>query len=166
MLYYRARFYDPQVGRFISEDPVGLVAGINPYVYVENDPIQWADPSGLCRCGIKKGPEYYASSHWAGSSNIGGSSVPGGTMFHWHAEFLNDATHEAKCCEVRQLVSWNRGPLGPNTVPHAAVPAWVRPNTWIEDRNKFGYCYGRRTVTYSDLDPTIDWYQGNQYDAL
>ena len=84
----------------------------------------------------------------------------------WHAEFRNDAGYDPKCCEVRQLVSWNRGPLGPNTVPHAAVPAWVRPNTWIEDRNKFGFRYGRRTEPHSDLDPTIDWYHDNQYDAL
>src|SRR5205814_10178160 len=97
-LYYRARFYDPQLGRFISEDPAGLVAGINAYAYVGNDPIQWVDPSGLCRCGIKKGPEYYISSHWAGSISVGGGSVPGGSTFHWHAEFLDDATHKPECC--------------------------------------------------------------------
>jgi len=164
-LYYRARFYDPQVGRFISEDPAGLVAGINPYLYVGNDPIQWTDASGLCRCGIKKGPEYYISSHWAGSVCVGGGSVSGGTKFYWHAEFLNDATHDPKCCEVRQLVSWNRGPLGPNTVPFPAVPSWVQPNTWIEDRDQYGKRYGRRTGDYSDINPVNDWYQGNQYDA-
>src|SRR6266576_3304029 len=47
-LYYRARFYDPQLGRFISEDPIGLVGGLNLYSYVENDPMLLSDPSGLC----------------------------------------------------------------------------------------------------------------------
>jgi RHS repeat-associated protein len=48
LLYFRARYYDPQVGRFISEDPVGLGGGINPYAYAGNDPINAVDPSGLC----------------------------------------------------------------------------------------------------------------------
>ncbi|MDP2584159.1 MAG: RHS repeat-associated core domain-containing protein, partial [Candidatus Palauibacterales bacterium] len=44
-----ARSYDPELGRFISEDPLGLSAGINPYAYVGNSPTNGADPSGL-RC--------------------------------------------------------------------------------------------------------------------
>ncbi len=48
-LYYnRARYYDPAVGRFISADPLGLSAGINPYAYGGNDPANGRDPSGLC----------------------------------------------------------------------------------------------------------------------
>jgi RHS repeat-associated protein len=46
--YNRARFYDPQLGRFISEDPIGLNGGLNFYAYVENSPINATDPSGLC----------------------------------------------------------------------------------------------------------------------
>jgi RHS repeat-associated protein len=45
--FFRARYYDPQIGRFISEDPIGLAGGINPYVFAANDPINGADPSGL-----------------------------------------------------------------------------------------------------------------------
>jgi RHS repeat-associated protein len=50
LYYYRARFYDPQTGRFISEDPIGLRGGINLYVYVKNNSISFFDPSGLTRC--------------------------------------------------------------------------------------------------------------------
>jgi len=47
-LYFnRARYYDPSVGRFISEDPVGFLGGINKYAYVLNRPINFSDPSGL-----------------------------------------------------------------------------------------------------------------------
>jgi RHS repeat-associated protein len=47
LIYFRARYYDPQVARFVSEDPLGLGGGINPYVYAGNDPINASDPSGL-----------------------------------------------------------------------------------------------------------------------
>lgn len=47
-LYFnRARYYDPQLGRFISPDPIGLDGGINLYAYVGNDPVNQRDPSGL-----------------------------------------------------------------------------------------------------------------------
>ena len=45
--YYRARYYDPKVGRFISEDPIRWVAGPNYYMYVGNNAVRWADPLGL-----------------------------------------------------------------------------------------------------------------------
>jgi RHS repeat-associated protein len=47
LMYYRARFYDPQLGRFISEDPIGLGGGINSFAYVRNNPQNRVDPSGL-----------------------------------------------------------------------------------------------------------------------
>ncbi|MDQ3592716.1 MAG: RHS repeat-associated core domain-containing protein, partial [Actinomycetota bacterium] len=46
----RARWYDPHQGRFVSEDPIGLAGGINPYVYVNNMPTVLRDPSGLDQC--------------------------------------------------------------------------------------------------------------------
>jgi RHS repeat-associated protein len=49
--YNRFRYYDPAVGRFISPDPLGVVAGLNEYLYAPN-PINWSDPLGLY-CGKK-----------------------------------------------------------------------------------------------------------------
>ena len=43
---YRARLYDPGVGRFLSEDPLGFKAGVNFYAYVQNNPVNRNDPSG------------------------------------------------------------------------------------------------------------------------
>jgi len=56
LLYYRARVYDPQLGRFISEDPIGLADGINPFAYVRNNPAGYTDPSGLCAQDPKDAP--------------------------------------------------------------------------------------------------------------
>lgn len=57
-LYHnRARYYDPDLGRFISQDPLGLAAGINPYVYAGNDPVNALDPSGLAPLARPPCPE-------------------------------------------------------------------------------------------------------------
>ncbi|MBK8151180.1 MAG: RHS domain-containing protein [Acidobacteria bacterium] len=46
--YYRARWYDGNLGRFISEDPIGFAGGdVNLYGYVGNGPVELVDPSGL-----------------------------------------------------------------------------------------------------------------------
>jgi len=45
--FSRARYYDPNAGRFISEDPIGFRAGNNFYQYVLNDPLNSIDPLGL-----------------------------------------------------------------------------------------------------------------------
>ncbi|MCX6060708.1 MAG: DUF4150 domain-containing protein [Campylobacterales bacterium] len=48
LYYYRARYYDPTIGRFITPDPIGFLSGdTNFYRYVGNDPVNFIDPSGL-----------------------------------------------------------------------------------------------------------------------
>jgi RHS repeat-associated protein len=60
LYYYRARFYDPQIGRFISEDPIGFRGGINWYAYVGNNPLGFTDPLGLMGAdnGFSHLPQY------------------------------------------------------------------------------------------------------------
>lgn len=48
LMYYRARWYNPELGRFISEDPIRFAGGVNWYGYVGNNPVLYRDPSGLC----------------------------------------------------------------------------------------------------------------------
>jgi len=47
-LYYNYfRYYDPETGRYISSDPIGLDGGVNTYTYVENNPLGFIDVFGL-----------------------------------------------------------------------------------------------------------------------
>ena len=41
------RDYDPQVGRYVESDPIGLDGGANTYACTSDDPVLGADPSGL-----------------------------------------------------------------------------------------------------------------------
>jgi RHS repeat-associated protein len=47
LYYYRARYYDPSGGRFLSEDPSGFGGGINFYSYAAGTPTNLTDPFGL-----------------------------------------------------------------------------------------------------------------------
>jgi RHS repeat-associated protein len=47
LYYVRARWYDPVSRRFVSEDPLGIDGGSNPYVYGGSNPVTHSDPSGM-----------------------------------------------------------------------------------------------------------------------
>ncbi|GKT21942.1 RHS repeat-associated core domain-containing protein [Acidovorax sp. SUPP3334] len=47
LFYNRHRYYDPGLGRYVSQDPIGLAGGVNNYQYGENNPVRFTDPEGL-----------------------------------------------------------------------------------------------------------------------
>ena len=51
LYYYRARYYSPELGRFMQPDPVGYIGGINLYTYCRNNPARFVDPFGLISFG-------------------------------------------------------------------------------------------------------------------
>jgi RHS repeat-associated protein len=80
LYFYRARYYSPTFGRFVSEDPLGFLgSGTNFYAYARNSPTNLIDPSGL----------------FAG--NGGGSSVP---------SLAGRKDKDCKCLDIDKLVAY------------------------------------------------------------
>jgi RHS repeat-associated protein len=48
------RYYDPSLGRYIHQDPIGLAGGLNHYQYAPN-PVGWVDPWGLATTNCPPG---------------------------------------------------------------------------------------------------------------
>ncbi|MCK4565531.1 MAG: RHS repeat-associated core domain-containing protein [Verrucomicrobia bacterium] len=47
LYYFRARWYNPETGRWLSKDPIGIAGGLNLYTAFENNPVNLIDPMGL-----------------------------------------------------------------------------------------------------------------------
>jgi RHS repeat-associated protein len=81
LYFLRNRWYDPTLERFLSEDPIGLAGGINPYRFVGNSPANFRDPSGLDHCVTLMGAAGYGANNVDAASDShgcgGAISVPG-----------------------------------------------------------------------------------------
>ncbi|ELJ8249295.1 RHS repeat-associated core domain-containing protein [Salmonella enterica] len=47
LFYNLNRYYQPELGRYITPDPEKLAGGLNQYAYVSGNPVSWIDPEGL-----------------------------------------------------------------------------------------------------------------------
>jgi RHS repeat-associated protein len=72
LYYYRARYYDPKIGRFISEDPIAFAGGGNVYAYVLGAPTRWRDPFGLAVGDFPPAPPGYDPTTWKPVQDDGG----------------------------------------------------------------------------------------------
>jgi RHS repeat-associated protein len=130
LYHYRHRDYNPDLGRFLQQDPLMYVDGLNHYLYVKNQPTMASDPLGL----------YYSTTSYP--DNIGGISIrcitraDGPTMDHdnswgecnkidnfvtWAAltvfaaelppVWIPISGYYATCCKCEMKFSWKETPI-------------------------------------------------------
>ena len=120
LLYMRARYYKPSVGRFINKDPIGLAGGMNLYNYVGGNPIGRIDPMGLWSIQIgfsgsggggaggttgagivigysdEQGPQWGVYGYGGGGSHVGlGGSVGIDIIWSRNDDICNDLSGDA-----------------------------------------------------------------------
>ncbi|MBZ5722959.1 MAG: RHS repeat-associated core domain-containing protein, partial [Acidobacteriia bacterium] len=106
--YHRARYYDQNIGRFFSEDPIRFRGGVNFYRYVANNPVSLTDPSGLkvskcCRT----------------------------TQVNWFVDFLSGVTGFKHCFIKTDTKTAGMGPVGGGPLP--ACPLYAQ--TQVRDHS-------------------------------
>ena len=113
LYYYRARYYQPAIGRFTSEDPAGFVDGLNTYSYAKGGPVDGRDPTGMyvtnnSTCTIWYKPES------AGNLAL---PLPCGESSYWHDGVAVPESHQGQVFKNSTGVNVSVGPGG-------TVQAW------------------------------------------
>jgi RHS repeat-associated protein len=87
LYYYRARYYDPSSGRFLTEDPFGFGGGINFYAYAANSSPNLKDPFGLDYTVYKSvmGPGIYVNA----SITLYGPGATDALAVKWQKDILD-----------------------------------------------------------------------------
>jgi len=77
LYYFRARWYDPVTGRWLSPDPIGINGGLNQYVFCANNPVNFTDPLGLSFLG-RVGNGFTGAAAGAGAGAASGALIGAG----------------------------------------------------------------------------------------
>ena len=105
LYYYRARYFDPAVGTFVSEDPLGFGAGdANVYRYVGNSPTNYSDPSGEVFQALIPVAAGLGPIGWV-TLGVGVTLIVVGAAYLQNREAIN--TDIARICDRLTDTGWN-----------------------------------------------------------
>ncbi|WP_223271475.1 RHS repeat-associated core domain-containing protein, partial [Pseudomonas fluorescens] len=131
--YNRHRYYNPDIGRYLTPDPVKLAGGINAYQYVPN-PTGWVDPLGLSKCpgncDPAKSSESFSSS---AKANEGQPPLPSPEDIEWTAHGYKHSP--SKKIPWKDILATTK-----------SGPAKYRPGIDIESLEREAYKNGRMTT--------------------
>jgi RHS repeat-associated protein len=158
LYYYRSRYYSPQTGRFISEDPIGWASGqTNAYAYVGGNPVSFSDPAGLQAIPIPVPP-----------SPSGPACSPGsGGVPKWFNDLFDGST-SAKPPENAYDPNGPKAPGKPTAADGFQDPKGG--DDWVRNPNGRGYGWrddsGKVWVPSGPYDPSKgDSHGGSHWDV-
>ncbi|MFZ6723375.1 RHS repeat-associated core domain-containing protein [Undibacterium sp. Ji49W] len=134
--YNYFRDYDPQVGRYVESDPIGLGGGVNTFSYVGNNPVSGFDPSGLVvvcssdgktfSCNIPAGPSFGpipAPPGWPRTIDSKDKN------YHYYSKITRvpGCSYDDMWPNLKDNPTpWDPNPATPDGSPNNATPTWMQ----------------------------------------
>jgi RHS repeat-associated protein len=152
LYYVNARYYNPNLGRFLQTDPIGTAGGANLYAYVGNDPINLFDPTGMSaeETGNDSG-SMLSSDYDPGNANSNTEIAAGPGANYAIAEAFGAADDNSSDCfaqlkyrHVPDTISnhafwWVQDSTGTQWVMDAGPVGNVTATTGVDATPDFGY---------------------------
>ncbi|WP_192631136.1 RHS repeat-associated core domain-containing protein [Lysobacter sp. OAE881] len=158
--YNLQRYYDPTIGRYISEDPLGLEGGLNHYVYASASPTVFMDPTGeLPVLIIPVGAMARAAA--AAYARCWAACMVQSSIVDYVTRGCVDLGENAKNCALECLNPLNWGRLrGPKIKPPRVKPPHIAPKAADDAAKKVVPSSKKPTGTYTNTHASGTKYHG------